>query len=243
MKQELYKELYELEERHWWFVGRRKIIFSLVKKYIPDNLNKILDIGCGTGLNSELLKNKGREVVGLEISEEAIRYAAKRAPWLKVIRGSFPEINLSEKFDLITLFDVLEHIDDDNSALLAVKELLSKNGHAIITVPAFRYLWSGHDELAHHKRRYTSKELGEKIENAGLEVVKISYFNFFFSPLIFIVRFFRNLFGLFPKSTDFFMPPRRLNYILASIFGLERLWLRLGNFPFGVSIIAIIKNK
>lgn len=243
MKQELYKELYELEEKHWWFVGRRKIIFSLIQKYIPDNLGKILDIGCGTGLNSDLLRNRGGEVIGLEISEDAIRYASRRAPWLKVIKGSFPETDLSGKFDLITLFDVLEHIDDDNSALLTVKELLSEKGYAVITVPAFKYLWSSHDELAHHKRRYTSRELRQKIEEAGFELVKVSYFNFIFSPLIFIVRFFRNFFGLFPSSTDFFLPPNWLNGILAWVFSTERFWLEFGNFPFGVSIITIIKNK
>ncbi len=243
MKQELYKELYEMEEKHWWFIGRRKIIFSLIKRFIPDDLGKILDIGCGTGLNSDLLRRAGKEVVGLEISEDAIRYAGMRAPWLRIIKGSFPEVNLSEKFDLVSLFDVLEHIDDDSRALSSIKGILSKNGFAIITVPAFHYLWSRHDELAHHKRRYTLPELDKKINDAGFETVKISYFNFILSPIIFSVRFFRNLFGLFPSATDFFLPPRWINAVLSSIFGSERFWLGIGDFPFGVSIIAIIKNK
>lgn len=241
MEKQLYQEMYDIEEKHWWFHGRRKILYSVLKQAIG-KVEKILDIGCGTGFNAQWLRGLGREVYGLEMSEEAIKFARSRAPELNIIKGEFPNHKIKEKFDIITLFDVLEHFDDDGKALAAVRDLLNPGGYVILSVPAFSFLWSEHDELAHHKRRYTGRELRDKLTAAGFEVVRLTYFNTFLFPLILVFRFLRKIFGLRAGKTDFFMAPAPLNLWLAKIFGAERFLLRYISFPFGVSLLAVVRK-
>lgn len=233
--------MYELEEKHWWFVGRRRVLCDSIKRKVGKT-EKILDIGCGTGINAKWLGELGKEVYGVEISDEAIEFAEKRTPNLKVIQGEFPNIEINDRFDLITLFDVLEHFEDDSDALKKIGALLNPGGYAVFSVPAFSFLWSEHDELAHHKRRYTARELREKLVQAGFYPVKITYFNTFLFLPILLFRFMRKTFGLRGGKTDFFMAPAPINQVLAQLFGAERFLFRFVDFPFGVSLLAIAKK-
>ena len=241
MEKQLYQEMYDLEENHWWFVGRRKILFDITKRKVG-RVGRILDIGCGTGVNAKWLGELGKEVYGVEMSDEAIGLAKKRTPNLRVIKGEFPNLEINDRFDLITLFDVLEHFEDDIAAMRKIRGMLNPGGCAVFSVPAFSFLWSEHDLLAHHKRRYTARELQGKLVQAGFYPVRITYFNtFLFMPILFF-RFMRKILGLRGGKTDFFMAPAPFNFLLAKLFGAERFLLRFINFPFGVSLIAIAKK-
>ena len=247
MEKQLYQEMYEIEEKHWWFVGRRKILFDITKLEVgkAGKIGKVLDIGCGTGFNAKWLGEMGErgEVYAVEMSDEAIGLAKKRMPNLKVIKGEFPNFKTNERFDLITLFDVLEHFEGDIEAMGKIKEMLNPGGYVVFSVPAFSFLWSEHDELAHHKRRYTAREIREKLVQAGFSPVRITYFNtFLFLPII-LFRFIRRIFRLRGGKTDFFIAPAPFNTLLSKLFGAERFLLRCFNLPLGVSLIAIAKIK
>ena len=238
----LYKESYTLEEYHWWFQGRRKIIFDIINCNIPVPIGALLDIGCGAGLNMLLLQQKAKRVVGMEMSEEAFGFAKERNPDIKVIKGRWPDVELKESFDVVTLFDVLEHIKEDGRALQKLESSLTHGGFAVITVPAFECLWSEHDELAHHYRRYRKHGLAELIEkNTHLKIYKISYFNmsFFFPMLIF--RFLKNVLGIRSGSSDLTVW-QPLNSLCAYLFSCERWLLRFFNLPFGASILCVVKR-
>jgi SAM-dependent methyltransferase len=243
MENKLYQELCDLEERHWWFVGRRRIIFDLINREIPEVLSRALDIGCGTGFNAELLRSRAKEVWGLEASGEMAEEAGKRAPGVVVVEGVFPEARIGLQFNLITLFDVLEHLEDDRAALEKIHSLLEPGGYAVFTVPAFSFLWSEHDDLAHHKRRYAMPELNRLLDAAGFSIQRLTYFNTFLFAPIWLLRRARRIAEFRRGSSDFFIAPSAINRILASFFGAERFFLRRMDFPFGVSLFAVARKK
>lgn len=244
MDKSLYDQFYELEASHWWFVARREIILSLIKRLLPKGAKDILDVGCGTGIMLERLKAFGK-VRGMDFSEDAVKYSNMRLEKKVEIRqgrldGELPYEKGST--DLVTLLDVIEHIDDDRGALENVRKLLRPGGTLVCTVPAFQFLWSGHDVLNHHKRRYTWKELYDKITAAGFKIEKISYFNTLLSPPVFIARCLRSSEKRYEPKSDFKTYPGWLNGLLKNIFLLERLLINYIDFPFGISLICIAKR-
>jgi hypothetical protein len=138
------------------------------------------------------------------------------------------------------MFDVLEHIEEDSETLIALKKLLTKDGCILITVPAYQWLWSKHDEILHHKRRYSLHELSKKIMAANLQKVKISYFNTILFPLVAIIRIKDRLLGR-ETSSGTAIPFAPVNKFLRFLFGSESCWLQYFNFPFGVSLLCILK--
>lgn len=185
MSPDAYIEMAETEERHWWFAGRRAVLTSLIAKLKLPPHARILEIGSGTGGNLVMLSSFG-QVSAVEMDASARSIAVQKTQGRFDIRaGSCPAgiPFAGERFDLICLIDVLEHIEEDVATLTAVKGLLAKGGRVLATVPAHRWLWSAHDTFLHHKRRYTADELRRKISAAGLEPVKLSYFNTFLFPL------------------------------------------------------------
>lgn len=241
MEKQAYCELFEIEKEHWWFRGRRAIIFDMISREIPEKVSSALDIGCGTGFNNVLLKEKVEHVTGLEMSDEVIQFTKERAPDITIIKGVFPNVPQHGMFDLITLFDVLEHLDNDAFALKKIHSLLA-GGRVIITVPAFSVLWSEHDEMFHHKRRYTVRDLKHKLETAGFDVQRISYFNTLLFLPVLLVRVVKKIFGLRTGASDFSLTSSWGNSVLAFLFGFERYFLRFIDFPFGVSIVAVAKK-
>ena len=244
MEKELYLESAEIEAKHWWFVGRRAILLDTLMRFSGASHNKLLDIGCGTGLNAMLFSGNGFLVTGLETSAVAIGLARAIAPSIHILATSFPSpLVPRDSYAVITALDVIEHIDDDKGMIRAVADALQPGGIVLISAPAFSFLWSVHDELAHHKRRYNRAELRSSLAMAGLEPVFISYFNFFLFPAIALFRVLSGALRFSRNVSDFSASPELLNSMLASIFAAERFLLRFFPLPFGVSLIAVARKN
>lgn len=242
MDSSLYQQMRELEDRHWWFKGRRAIVASqLQASSLPDQA-KILDLGCGTGGNLAMLSQFG-EVLGVELDEQAAQMAREREI-VPVVRGNLPDaLPLAEtSFDCITLLDVLEHIEDDRATLDTVNTLLAPNGQVIITVPAFPFLWGPHDEAHHHQRRYRAQQLRDLLQGSGFEITRLSYCNTWLFPVASVVRLLRKYFPKGDAGTELALPPAPLNALLAMLFASERHLLRYIKLPFGISLLAVAKK-
>ena len=207
MQSHTYAIMREVEDAHWWYVGRRRIISSFVKR-ICDEIRaegntepRILDIGCGTGGNLETLSTFGK-AEGVDISREALDFC--RARGLENVReGAAETLPYSgASFDLVTALDVVEHLDDDVAGLREMRRVLRPGGRLLLFVPAFMFLWGVQDDVSHHRRRYTLPELRQKLEQAGMKVDRASYANItFFGPIL-VGRLFMRLTGLRPASEN-----------------------------------------
>lgn len=244
MEESAYKTMSENERIHWWFCGRRAILMSILSKLSKKKFQRALDIGCGTGGSMQDLNNFANEFFGIEPSLQAIEFAHQNYPGLNIVRGTYPNELPLGKYNLITMLDVLEHIEDDQSAVDALPGLLSPDGIAIITIPAFNSLWSTHDDHLHHFRRYSIDEVKKLFcKNSNLKIEEIHYYNSLLFIPIAVNRLFRKLFKLKSGGDDEKIPNRFINKFLQLIFSLERFWLPKWSLPFGVSIICIVKNK
>lgn len=239
---ESYETMYKLEKNYWWFVGRRKIISNLLKKIFPGKIDNALDVGCGTGFNMRVLSKYSRNVCGFESSKHIINYADTQIK-SSIIYGKFPDINIKRKYDLITFFDVLEHIEDDATALHEAYNLLKPGGVIMITVPAFQSLWTKHDEMYHHYRRYNSKQLKNMISSLnGLRIERISYFNFILFPFIYIFRIVKKHIKYDDYTSDFYRYPPIINSLLTAVLAIEAFLIKFIQFPFGLSLICTIRK-
>ena len=245
MKQATFNEMSVLENEHWWFISRRSIISKFIKSL---NINKggyILEIGCGTGGNLNMLAKFGN-VVGMEINEGAKKYAEEVHENKYEIRlGSSPHnITFKDvgKFEMCCLFDVLEHIEEDVLSLKYIKRMMKPEGIILITVPAYPWLFGPHDMALEHKRRYTKAELINKANEAGLEAIRYSHFNTILFPIVLVRRIIEKL-RMDNKEIVMDRPNKLTNYILKLIFGFEQEILKKYNLPYGASIIAAFKIK
>ncbi|MGB1067782.1 MAG: class I SAM-dependent methyltransferase [Gammaproteobacteria bacterium] len=238
MEKHLYQSMYESSKSHWWFKARKNYIEALMKKYVEGKANQILEIGIGTGANIDILKEFGT-LQGLDVSDESIRIINEKYPDIKILNKKFPDETIDEKFDLICLFDVLEHIEDDSKAIEKTLQLLKDKGKLIITVPAYQFLWSYHDEIHHHHRRYSKSELSNLLELNNLKINHSGYFNFLLFPLAFIQR----AFSKFTVLKDYDPYEKSiLNEFFFHIFNLES-WFVNKYFPFGLSIAFVAEKK
>lgn len=245
MEKKIFDVMYAVETQHWWFVARRKIIEKIIKSLNLKPDAQILDTGCGNGDNLELLGKYG-EVVAIEKNEDAVSKAKSRLVGT-VFKGDLPDNIPSEvdnNYDLIVMLDVLEHIEEDTRSLSELKNRLNDDGTLLITVPAYQFLWSRHDELHHHKRRYTINTLKAGLQRTGWEVKYVSYFNFFLFPLALIYRLVQNILPLSADGdTTLKLPNRLANYIFERIFSLEARILGNFSFPFGLSIVVLATKE
>jgi SAM-dependent methyltransferase len=237
MERVIYERIQALEQEHWWFAGRRAILARLIGDLGLPQGARILEAGCGAGGNLRLLSRFGT-VRAMEPDEPSRKYVAEH--WgVEVDHGLLPDglPYQPESFDAVACFDVIEHVDDDRGAVRALSDLLVPGGHLIATVPAYQWMWSRHDELHHHKRRYTRAEMVRLFEGAGLKVRRASYFNTLLFPVAALIRIAKNIVG--SKSADDAMPSRPVNWLLERLFASEAAWLRRGSLPFGLSIVII----
>jgi SAM-dependent methyltransferase len=250
LKREYYREYRQVEDVHWWFVGRRRILLQVLNRYIGKNhadQRRILDVGCGTGTMLTYLAAFGK-AQGVDVDEEAVGYCHERG-LLDVRLGAAETLPFDDSsFDLVTALDVLEHLDDDAAALREIGRVLRPGGQLLITVPAHRYMWGDQDEVNMHKRRYVAAEVRDRLTATGFQVLRLSYINAFLFPPIAAIRLLRRLeHRLRPRTTqrsDFRFPaPRPLNFLLALIFGAEAPIVRRVNMPIGVSILALARRS
>jgi len=243
MQTQLYDYFHQIEDSHWWFQARKDIILRLISQFsAKGGKADILDIGCGTGMMLQALKAYG-SVWGLDKSTEAIAYTKSKVPDAHLTLGSFPDQIPEKQFDIVTVLDVLEHIESDTHAIKALNSLLKPEGIAIITVPAYQSLWTAHDDINEHKRRYTAPELTKKIHDSGLQIQKISYYDtFLFLPIVAAKLAKRILRDQKPHITATPLSDI-INIPLRSIFSSEKYFLPYIDFPFGISIIAVLSKK
>jgi SAM-dependent methyltransferase len=237
-----YREMADSEAGHWWFTGRRAVLASVIARLALPEEARILEIGCGTGGNLAMLSAFGR-VSALESSEAARAVALRKAAGRFDIRaGRCPhDIPFArQSFDLVCLLDVLEHIEEDVATLQAVATLLAAAGRAVVTVPAYRWLWSAHDEFLHHKRRYTATGLRQTIAAAGLRIAQLSYFNTLLFPLAAAVRIKDRLLHR-KTASGTAIPARPVNALFHSVFSAERFLVGRVPLPFGVSLLAVLR--
>jgi SAM-dependent methyltransferase len=243
MKIDEYQKMYELEETHWWFVGKRKIILSLLDKlYTPTTNLKIMDAGCGTGAVMNYLERYG-SVVGVDTSDEALNFCRLRGKG-RVYKANITQLPFNDgSYDLVTALDIIEHVAEDGQALRELFRVCKKGGRVTITVPAYNFLWSKHDIALEHRRRYRAKELKKKIENVGFKIEFISHTNIFIFPFALIWRIFGNLLRsrAIPKS-DPLPTPLVINKILIGLYSIESMLLKHFSFPYGVSLVCIAKK-
>lgn len=243
MQDELIKSEKDLDESYWWFVGRRMVIDAVLRRFgKPSRL--AVDVGCGSGRNMELLAHHAHVVMGVDRSPAALELAA--AHGFQTANADGQAIPLADcSVDLLSALDVLEHLDDDMRALAEFHRVLRPDGLLLITVPAYRFLWSEHDEALMHRRRYIASELHAKLTRSGFQVLKRSYAVFFtFFPIVFY-RLFR---GLVPK--DPFAPkashvklPAFVNSTLIQLLRFEAWMTQAINLPWGTSIVVLAQRE
>ena len=242
MNPQAYLDMADTESAHWWFKARRKILSAFLEHLnLPPDAS-ILEVGCGTGGNLEMLASYGK-LSAVEMDADALQIAnTKTAGIYDIRKGTFPDsIPFHQQFDLICMFDVLEHIDHDIDTLRAAKTLLKGNGRIILTVPAYQWLWGSHDAFLHHKRRYSSGQLNNAIEQAGLRAVKLTYFNTLLFPLALAARL-KDKLSERKTAAGTAVPPPIVNSVLYHLFSSERLLLKRLNMPFGLSLLGILET-
>ena len=243
MEQHTYSIMYEVEGKHWWFAGRRRIIAGFVERVCRDlgkQRPRILDVGCGTGANLQMLAQFGA-AEGVDVSTDALDFCRARG-LARVKQGAAESLPFPDAaFDLVTGLDVVEHLDDDIAGLREMCRVLRADGRAVLFVPAFMFLWGVQDDISHHRRRYTLPELKQKLRDAGLEIERASYANLTFFVPILIGRVLMRLTGLRPASENN-ITIGALNGLLGRVLGAESWWLQRMNFPFGVSIICVARK-
>ena len=245
MEQSFYDEYFRIENRHWWFIGRRRVIGAAIHRELgAANGRRILDVGCGTGAMLPHLRRFG-DVEGIDSELAAIEHCRRRGEKAVQHVPGLPFPFAAESFDLVTLLDVIEHVDDDVAMLAETRRVLRPGGIALVTVPAFRLLWGDQDEIAHHRRRYTRPELVATLERAGFSVRRSTYFNTLLFPPIAAIRVGRRLAGHKPaRRSDFRLTrPGRLNELLARAFGAEARIIERIDLPFGVSAMALAQRR
>lgn len=245
MQQHTYSIMYEVEGTHWWFAGRRRILESFLERIIADlNIKdrqpRILDVGCGTGANLEMLSHFG-EAEGVDVSAEALAFCHARG--IERVRlGAAEKLPFEDgSFDLVTALDVVEHLDDDAVGLREMRRVLRPEGRALLFVPAFMFLWGVQDDISHHRRRYRLPQLLKTVRAAGFEIERATYANItFFAPIL-LGRALMRATRLRPASENN-ITVSSLNGVLGRVLGAESRLLRRLNLPFGVSALCVAKR-
>jgi len=243
MQSHHYPILYQVEDTHWWYVGRRRIIQSLVEKIratLKTSNPRILDVGCGTGANLKMLAGYG-SAEGVDISPQAVEFCRERG--LDSVKlGAAEQLPYeNESFEIVTALDVIEHLDDDVAGLREMRRVLRHDGRVLLFVPAFMFLWGVQDDVSNHRRRYTLPSLVKAVEAAGFAVEWSSYANISFFLPVLLVRSVMRWLGL-RAATEYGINISLMNGPFSQLFAAERFVLERGRLPFGVSAVCIARR-
>jgi len=244
MQPELYEQHARLERDHWWFVARRSIIERVLAEHLPNATDRqILDVGCGTGGMLPMLAHFG-SVRGLEGEPLAVAQCHETFEEFDVRQGEIPvDVPADGALDVATSFDVIEHIPGDQAALDSLRTAVRPGGTVVLTVPALMWLWSDHDVVNGHQRRYTRATLMDVIDRAGLELLHVSYFNTVLLPMVAAARLAQRVRkpAVVPHS-DFEMPSPWINRVLTRLMSAERSVVPRRGLPIGVSLVAVARR-
>jgi SAM-dependent methyltransferase len=233
-------QTHQAEDRHWWYRGRRTVLEGVIAGLALPQGTRILDAGCGSGRNMIELAHHGA-VTGIELSQTSAELAQARHAG-EVIAGSVLEMPLpDDSFDLAVSLDVIEHLEDDLGALRELRRVVAPGGSLLVTVPAYQWLWSGHDEINHHHRRYTRRSLQAAAEQCGWTQVRTTYFNSLLLPVAIVLRIIDRFNTKTTESSlDLWVPPAPLNWLLERPLVLESAMIgRGGRIPAGLSLLAV----
>lgn len=238
-----YGNIFAHQDTYWWYRGMAAINTALLKKYLPKNKKlKILDVGCGPGAALLYLSRFG-DVIGVDLSDEALKFAGKRGKVKKADITSLPFKDAS--FDAVACLDVLYHVwvKDNNKALLEIKRVLKLGGIFLLREPAYDWFRSNEDIVDFTKHRFTKSEIEEDLSKS-FKILKITYANFFLFPFAFLKRI-PQVIGFQKKQnkSDFFGINPFLNSVLYLIFMIESIFISSISFPFGTSVVAVAKKK
>jgi len=243
MKEHTYPIMFRVEQSHWWYTGRRKILTDFVAdicRRVTDRPPRILDVGCGTGANLLMLSQFG-EAEGVDISEDALAFCRERG-LANVKLGAAEKLPYDDgTFDLVTALDVVEHLDDDLGGLSEMRRVLRPGGRVLLFVPTFMFLWGVQDDVSNHRRRYRLPELRRVLEQAGFEVERTTYANITFFLPILLVRKLMRVTGIKAESENN-ITVSSLNGVLGKVLGAESAVLRYMNIPFGVSGLCVARK-
>lgn len=252
MDRAYYNEYYNLERLNWWFTIRRKILSERISLILgkPTQLHS-LNIGAATGSTSDMLKEFG-DVMSIEFDQECCDFT-KTFLTTPIIQGSILELPFeNECYDLVTAFDVIEHVEDDVKSIDEMYRVCKPGGYIVITVPAYQFLWSEHDVVNHHYRRYTLNQLLHLLENKDGKIIYKTYFNsILFFPIVFfrlltsgLKKVFKNNEAESKSDSNVFGTKGFFNNFLSSIFKIDYYLLKWGfRFPAGVSIMLFFKKN
>lgn len=238
MERVVYQHMAELDQRHWWYRARRLVIAELIRRKAPvPPAARLLEIGCGTGHNLAMLGGFGA-VDALELDEQA-RSIAEQRLGRSVMSSPLPELSgvPERSYDLVGAFDVIEHIDEDASAIASIATRLKPGGKLVMTVPAHQWMWSAHDVVNHHKRRYSKGALKALIDGSPLRLEAIGYFNSLLFPIAVAERMASKARG--KDNGDLSLPPPLLNSALEHAFAAERHLIGRVPLPPGLSLFAV----
>jgi len=245
MKRQFAKQYANLEEWHWWFRGRQRILETVLRReYDSNNSISIASVGCGPAEGLQWLEQfvgpRGK-IVGIDV--EPI-HARSIAPHIEYVIGKLETALIAPgSFDAVLALDVLEHLDNDAVGLYQAAQMVKPEGLLLITVPALPSLWGGQDVISHHHRRYTKATLLRTFERAGLPSPRVSYFNTLLFPPVAGLRWTRRALGKATVARSDFddTRPGLMNEVLASVFAVERHIVPRMSLPIGVSLLATLK--
>lgn len=236
-----YEKMFSLEASHFWFRGRRHLLLKLLARYLPGKpALRILDLGCGTGITLKALPDSGF-AVGVDSVDSALKFCRLRGI-TRLARSDAQDLALkSQAFDAVLALDLVEHVRDDQRVIAEAARVLRPGGFLLVTVPAFPFLFSGHDRAHGHFRRYRKKDLLRIFNGGGLEMLKISYFNFLLFFPIFLFRAWRRK-SRKESGSDLFPFPAGLNACLYKLLILETWVVLKSRLPLGVSLVAVLQK-